>query len=67
MLPLKKYPGLKDSEYFLLELDPIAKKIDVTGYVKKELKQASERYLEVERAIANKSDGIESAELFSFQ
>ena len=58
MLRLPKQLGLKKSEYFLLELDPIAKKIHVTGYEKKELRQASERYLEVERAIATKSDGI---------
>ena len=56
MLQMPKHPGLGGSQYFLLELDPLAKKILVTGYKKTELALASERYLEVERSIAAKSD-----------
>lgn len=51
MLRVPQHPGLKKSAYFLLELDPIAKTIKVTGYDKSKLKQASEMYLEVERAL----------------
>ena len=58
MLRMPKHPDLQEAAYFLLELDPIAKKIQVSGFKTNELKQASERYLEVEREIAKKSEVI---------
>ncbi len=43
--------GAKDAHYFLLELDPIAKQVKVTGYKPKELERASADYLTIERSI----------------
>ncbi len=51
MLKMPTHPGLKGARYFLLELDPHAKNIKVTGFKKREFAQASERYLAVERSI----------------
>ena len=45
-------PSAQDAHYFLLELDPAARRVTVRGYRAKELEQASEDYLALERAIA---------------
>lgn len=47
-------PDLQNVQYFLLELDSVEKKTRITGYVKGELEKASEEYLKIEQALANK-------------
>ena len=47
-------PGTQNAHYFLLELDPTAKQIKVTGYKSTELEKASKDYLAVERSIVGK-------------
>lgn len=43
--------GAKKAHYFLLELDPAAKRVRITGYRRNELEKASSDYLTVERTI----------------
>jgi hypothetical protein len=45
-------PGVKNAHYYLLHLDPSAKKITVKGFRAKELERASEEYLAIEKEIA---------------
>ena len=43
--------GNKNTQYFLLQLDPSAQTVAVMGYRKTELERASNEYLEAERWI----------------
>lgn len=47
-------PRAKFARYFLLNLDPVAN-LNITGYRSNQLEQASNDYLETERAIAGRS------------
>ncbi|HYD16491.1 MAG TPA: RelA/SpoT domain-containing protein [Candidatus Nanoarchaeia archaeon] len=49
--------GAKQAQYFLLELDPVLKRIRVTGYRSNELDKASSDYLTVERNILSGAAG----------
>jgi hypothetical protein len=40
----------QDAHYFLLELDPVAREVKVTGYKRDELEKASNDYLSAERS-----------------
>lgn len=48
-LNVSKHPGLAGRHYFILRLDPISKVLEVTGYKKSQLEQASEDYQSAER------------------
>lgn len=50
-------PALPDARYFLLELDPDAQKITVSGYRAGEILRATDRYAEAEKRIAQQSGG----------
>ncbi|MDP8981239.1 MAG: RelA/SpoT domain-containing protein [Acidobacteriota bacterium] len=45
-------PSTKNAHYFLLELDPIGKRVKISGYKNKDLQTASKDYLAVEKNIA---------------
>jgi hypothetical protein len=45
----------QDTQFYLLELDPSAKSVRVTGYTKAKLGLAQQEYLEAEKAISEKS------------
>jgi hypothetical protein len=49
--------GLKGAHYFLLNLDPATKEVNITGYKSAELEKASNDYLEVEREIIEGKTG----------
>ncbi|MGH7264739.1 MAG: hypothetical protein ACREMB_07765 [Candidatus Rokuibacteriota bacterium] len=61
-LNMVKQPGIKDARYFLLSLDPSAKRVTVTGYKTRELSKASREYLAVERKIRERPGGPAGAE-----
>lgn len=48
-------PSTKNAQYFLLQLDPSARTVAVTGYRANELERASNEYLESERRINEKT------------
>ena len=45
-------PHAEDADYYLLELDPAAMRVNVIGYKQSELRQASNDYLAIEKKIA---------------
>ena len=47
-------PSAQNAHYFLLELDPVARRVIIKGYRSNELEQASNEYLEIERAIVGR-------------
>ncbi len=50
---------LKDAKFFLLELDPVATRLQITGYKADELEKASSDYMAVERnAISHGRDAV---------
>lgn len=50
--------GAKDAYYFLLELDPSARRVRVTGYAPGELEKASKDYMAIERNIVQHGGGV---------
>jgi len=58
VLQLPRHVGLKEAAYYLLELNPTAKTIGVTSYKQKDLKQASEDYLNVERTLGARPESM---------
>jgi len=46
-------PGAKRAHYFLLELNPTAERMKITGFKSSELSKASKEYFAAERAIAD--------------
>jgi hypothetical protein len=48
----------KDSNYYLLELDPSAMKINVIGYRRNELEKATKAYLDIEKNLTGTSDAV---------
>lgn len=48
----------KDSNYYLLELDPAAMKINVLGYRRTELEKATKDYLDAEKNLTGTSDAV---------
>lgn len=53
-MKMLEQPGARNAHYFLLELDPEASEVKVTGFRFNEMELASRRYLETERSIAGK-------------
>lgn len=52
-------PGIAGADYYLLNLDPSAMRIQITPYGQKELERASGDYLEIEKQIAgSNSDAV---------
>jgi len=49
-LRIVRHPSLTGAEYFLLNLDPVARRISITGYRARDLDRASREYLSAERA-----------------
>lgn len=47
-------PGLELAHFYLLELDPTANELTITGFRVSELQEASERYSEAEKKVAEK-------------
>lgn len=56
MLTIDK--NLKNSHYFIIELNPSAKKVNVTGFTKEHLAAASEYLSKAERNIDSNSDAV---------
>jgi hypothetical protein len=52
--------GVKNAHYFLLSLDPVRKRIRVTGYQKNEIEQAESAYLALERKAMNREGRTDS-------
>ncbi len=52
-LQVTEKPGPQKAHYFLLQLDPVAKKVRVTGYTQRELFQATQEYEVAERSGSN--------------
>ena len=50
----------KDSHYFLLELDPLERRIKVTGYKSEDLVRASRDYTAVEKAAIEKKSSLDA-------
>ena len=48
----------KDTDYYLLELDPSAMKINVLGYRRKDLERATKDYLNAEKNLSENSDAV---------
>lgn len=48
----------KDSDYYLLELDPSAMKINVIGYRRNDLGKATKDYLDAEKNLSGNSDAV---------
>ncbi len=48
----------KDANYYLLELDPTAMKINVLGYRRTELERATRDYLDAEKSLTGSSDAV---------
>jgi hypothetical protein len=57
-IPLLTVPEVKGAKYFLVELRPADRSVSVTPFREKELPEATQRYLEVERAL--KGPGAEA-------
>lgn len=58
---LQTFEGLgsgEDSNYYLLELDASAMKINVIGYRRNELERATKEYLEAEKHLSGNSDAV---------
>jgi len=49
-LQVTENPGSQKAHYFLLELDPVAKKVKIAGYTQRELFQATQDYEVAERS-----------------
>jgi ppGpp synthetase/RelA/SpoT-type nucleotidyltranferase len=49
-LQITEQPGRGKAHYFLVELDPVAKKVKILGYTQHQLSQANTAYVEAERA-----------------
>lgn len=48
----------KDANYYLLELDPSAMKINVLGYRRQDLERATKDYLEAEKSLSANGDAV---------
>jgi hypothetical protein len=58
---LQTFEGMdtdKDANYYLLELDPSAMKINVLGYRRQDLEKATKDYLEAEKNLSSNSDAV---------
>jgi ppGpp synthetase/RelA/SpoT-type nucleotidyltranferase len=47
-------PGLELAHFYLLELDPVANELTVTGFRAQELSEAADKYAEAEKRVAEK-------------
>lgn len=59
LLTLNQPGATVDAKYFLLELDPVAKQLSVTGFKANELDRASKQYLAAERSV-NRQPGADA-------
>jgi ppGpp synthetase/RelA/SpoT-type nucleotidyltranferase len=48
----------KDANYYLLELDPSAMKVNVLGYRRNDLQRATRDYLDAEKSLTGNSDAV---------
>lgn len=48
----------KDADYYLLELDPTAMRMNIVGYRQNELKRATSDYLDIEKTMTPGSDAV---------
>jgi ppGpp synthetase/RelA/SpoT-type nucleotidyltranferase len=48
----------RDSNYYLLELDPSAMKINIVGYRRSDLERATRDYLDAEKSLSGNSDAV---------